>query len=68
MRVKKNCGSCGWFVKLKQMRGNSGICEYSDTGTNADKGRDCEDWEGITYKITSKANFSKRINKDFDEN
>ena len=48
--MKKCCGNCTSFTRMKQMQDNSGICEYHDCRTDVDCGKDCPVWKGIKYK------------------
>lgn len=53
----KSCGRCTYFIRLKQMQGNNGICDYYDCRTNCDHGRNCPDWKGIKYKRNKEKNM-----------
>lgn len=47
----KSCGDCRYFHKVKNLRfGNSGICDYFDTRTNEDSGKNCLVFKKIKYK------------------
>lgn len=45
----KNCGSCQYFLKMKSMKDNSGLCNYEDHRTNTDCGHKCEFWKAKPY-------------------
>jgi hypothetical protein len=47
--MSHKCGNCSYFIKLKQMRGNSGVCEYYDARTSEDYGRTCVSFKRMKY-------------------
>jgi len=50
MRVKKNCGSCTWFRKLRSLGEVWALCEFDDARTKSDNGHNCKNWKGIKYE------------------
>jgi hypothetical protein len=44
--IKKNCGSCAYFVKVP----GYGICNKMDWRCGSDYGRSCKHWKGKKYE------------------
>lgn len=47
--MSHDCGSCQYFLKLKNDRFSGGLCDYLDRRTDTDRGRGCKFWKGIPY-------------------
>lgn len=47
--MKRRCGNCYYFIKLKHDPFSSGLCNKFDCRVNIDSGKDCEKWKGIKY-------------------
>lgn len=42
------CGACKWYLKLKSMRGNGGLCTFWDGRCNTDS-RQCPKFKRIKF-------------------
>lgn len=47
---KQSCGNCGWFIKVKSIRCDSGLCSFYDCRAKTDWGKGCIKHKGIKYK------------------
>lgn len=47
--MSNDCGGCAYFQKLKNMVGNSGICNANDCRTDEDCGHGCKDFKAPKY-------------------
>ena len=45
----QDCGSCKHFLKMKTMKGNSGLCERWDGRTNTDHGHHCKEYKRVKF-------------------
>ena len=43
----KDCGSCKYFQKVRNLLGSGGLCDYHDSRADTDGG--CNKWKGIKY-------------------
>jgi hypothetical protein len=59
--VKKNCGSCAYFVKVP----GYGICSEMDWRCGSDYGRSCHHWKSKKYDRNTKKNESKLIKSSY---
>jgi len=48
-KTMSDCGGCVYFTKLKNMKGNSGLCELHDARTDEDHGHSCNDHKPPKY-------------------
>ena len=51
--MKKRCGNCQNFMRLKDWPGE-GLCEAEDGRSPIDGGKSCKTWTGIKYIRTKK--------------
>ncbi len=53
----RDCGSCDNFIKVKNDKRGSGMCEFYDNSwTSTSNGKRCPDWTPIRYKRKRKHN------------
>lgn len=46
----QDCGGCRWFLKLKNFKGDSGLCEFHDCRTDEDCGHGCKDFKAPKHE------------------
>ena len=56
-----DCGGCRNFTKLKNMVGNSGLCERRDCRTDEDSGHDCLQFKAPKYNRKSALKAAKEV-------
>ena len=54
--IAKSCGNCVFFGKKKNWW-TGGLCDFDDSVTTSDKGRNCPDWKGVKYSRTKEKNY-----------
>ena len=63
-RVRKNCGSCAYFLKWKNDKFGGGLCDFFDARTKSDCGHKCDQWKGIKYNKVTERRANKHVQRD----
>ena len=45
----RNCGNCRYFIRMKSMEDDPGICDFIDCRTKTDYGHYCKKFKSIKY-------------------
>ena len=57
--MKKSCGGCRYFIKLKNSKFSGGFCEWQDARTNTD--HSCDNYRPKPYDRIKQKEHTKKI-------